>query len=138
MLRLAIIISVLAVFGATFLAIEHGEPEWVKRGGAFVAAVAAFLAIVEATVEHKVRVFEAGKPSLEEGEDGRGLFGTGALRLADRIRQTRFRESFGELSESKLKDVFLISGLAVTGELLHGFGDLGFVGVKALLIGALN
>jgi hypothetical protein len=121
MLQLAAFSGVLVVLGSIYQSITSLDPHWVQRGGALLTAIAASLAIFDAFVEHKVRLGEVSKPDRPNGmvgEDGV------AIGLLNRIRQAKFRSRYTSLSSEKLRTVFLISCIAVFGELLHGFGDL--------------
>lgn len=105
------------------LAAFTGDPHWCQRGGALLAAIAAFLAIFEASVEHNFRQHEAAKPTsspnFQNAEET-------SLNMLTRIRLAKFRSNNEKLSYSKMKAVFWISSIAVLGELFHGFGDLLF------------
>ncbi|WP_147094446.1 hypothetical protein [Nitrosococcus oceani] len=42
------------IMGSIYLAFTHQDPHWINRGGALLAAVAASLAIMEATLERRI------------------------------------------------------------------------------------
>jgi hypothetical protein len=123
--------SALSVVILSFaLAAFTGDAHWCQRGGALLAAIAAFLAIFEASVEHNFRKFETAKvtssPSFQNADDT-------SLNLLNRIRLAKFRSAKDKLSYEKMKAVFWISSIAILGEFLHGFGDLLYeLGVMAL------
>jgi hypothetical protein len=112
------------------LAASTGDAHWCQRGGALLAAIAAFLAVFEASVEHNFRRYEAAKatnpPSLNNADDT-------SWNMISRIRMAKFRSRSNKLSYEKMKAVFWISSIAVVGELLHGFGDLLFELCESIL-----
>jgi hypothetical protein len=125
MLSLTAVLGFAVVATSVELAIALHDQHWVQRGGALLAALAAFLAIFEAFVEHRVQEHAASRPKeLEEKGLRREL-----LTMAQRIKQARFRSAHIALSGEKLRTVFFISSIAIAGEILHGFGDLIFLEV---------
>jgi hypothetical protein len=83
--------------------------------------MAAFLAIFEASVEHKFRKYQTAR-SADTRDIGRAE--DTSLNMIERIRLAKFRSHSNTLSYDKVKTVFWISSIAVVGELFHGFGDL--------------
>lgn len=128
MLSLASILGFAVVATSIRLTFVLHDQHWVQRGGALLAALAAFLAIFEAFVEHRVQEHEAARPRESEEKGLRYEI----LTMAQRIKQARFRTAHVALSGEKLRTVFFISSIAVIGEILHGFGDLIFL--KAISI----
>jgi hypothetical protein len=100
----------------SWLTCTTGDPHWVQRGGALLAAFAAMLAVFEAFFEQKAEVIKRDAIELPAM--------TPVGRLALRIKNARMKSNLGIVSEQKLRTVFYISMVAVFGELLHGFGDL--------------
>lgn len=117
-----------------FMAILTGDPHWCQRGGALLAALAAFLAIIEASVEHDYRLHETER--LQTASPLADLRGANS-NMIDRIRRARFRSQSTKLSYDKVKAVFWISSIAVVGEIFHGFGDLVFEVCKEIWRSAL-
>ncbi len=96
-----------------------------------ITAISAFLAISDATLEHKILEEKINKPNQQTKMDN--VFDVTLARIANRVAGARFRKQFGGLSQKRLKTVFWISGLAILGEILHGFGDLGIAAVEAVI-----
>jgi hypothetical protein len=122
MLAIAVILAVFVVVASFVLAFVTDDPHWCQRGGALIAAIAAFSAVFEASVEHEFRRHSASK--VGRVSSLAGVDGSSPATMIDRIRSARFRSRSSALSYDKLKAVFWISSIAVLGELFHGFGDL--------------
>lgn len=113
----------LILIGSVYLAIIYLDPHWINRGGAFLAAVAAAFAILEASLENRIK---NEKSQEEKDHQHKNNFSDFISITATRIRHARFRQANSKLSSEKLKTVFFSSMIAIIGELLHGFGDLLF------------
>jgi hypothetical protein len=128
MLNLCVALALMVLAGSATIAAVAGDPHIVQRGGALLAAISAMLAIIEAFVEQKVRA----TGSEIEREVVKGSGHTAISRLEYRIRNARFRADAEQLSSEKIRAVFLISSIAILGEVLHGFGDWVFEPALAL------
>ena len=131
MLRLAIIVAVVVIIASFWLASITGEPDWCNRGGALLAAIAALMAIFDAATEYDFRQGEirnAARRSSLVGDDDTNVS------LVNRIIFAKFKRNVDSLSYNKWKAVFWISSIAVAGELFHGFGDMIYVGIRALVV----
>jgi hypothetical protein len=116
MLWLCALLTITTLGFFSWLSFKTGDPHWIQRGGALLAAFAAMLAVFEAFFERKAEIVR------DEPLDASKLGPVG--QLAVRIKQARIRSNLGIISEQKVRTVLYISMVAVFGEVLHGFGDL--------------
>jgi len=121
--RSVMIVVILIIIGTIYFAVKLHDPHLIQRGGALLAAVAASLAIMEATLERRVNE----KSSLQLQQKPERGFSSFVTSTASRIHYARFRVTQSKLTNEKIRTVFFTSLLAVLGEILHGFGDLLFI-----------
>jgi hypothetical protein len=104
-----------------YVSVTSGEVEYVKRFGSLLAAIAALLVIVQELLEYRLLSAEEGDaeamqhltpPNREQAEVMRG-------------RRAQQRK------EARLKAVMCVAVIAVTGEILHGWGDVLFFPLPA-------
>ena len=118
------------VFGfllmAVFISIAAmtGDAGWVPRGGTLLTAFSAVFLIYEAFFERAVRRLE--------GDDGHPppsslSFVSPIARIAQRIDGLREQARRRKSEDQRLKLVILNSFMVVVGELIQGFGDLGYM-----------
>ena len=101
LLALAVGIAVSMLLGGCWLARLHEKPEWVNRSGAAITAAESLIAILESKRRSRLqRTLHVTNPS-----------------------NPYIREEI-EKAETHLLRVSIV--LAVSGELIHGFGDLLF------------
>jgi hypothetical protein len=118
MLKIAVLATFVVIGLAGWATVSTGNAHWVQRGGAALAAIAAGLAILEAFVERELHEAQATKP---EDPDP---FGAVPRTIVRRVQQGRWRLQNRHLSHDKLLAVIFISSIAISGELIHGFGDI--------------
>ena len=103
----AVFVAVGCVVAGVFLAARLQEVEWVKRSGAAVASAEALIAILEQKRREK---FAMIPPHVKE--------------------QNPYVEQ--EIMRAERKTFMVATSLAVSGEMLHGFGDLVFEQCQSL------
>jgi hypothetical protein len=130
MLPAAVIFALLVLVASLALAGYTADPHWCQRGGALLAAIAAFMAIFEASIEHNFRQFTATRTTQARDM---AAAAENSLSMIERVRLAKFRSRSKKLSHDKLRAVFWISSIAVVGELFHGFGDLIYEGCENVL-----
>jgi hypothetical protein len=119
-------IVIVAVF--VLIAVMKDDPHWINRGGAFLAACAAVAVLKQTFLEERRR---------HVGEAGAGTkkiplwspFGRWMVRQDERALTIRLRE----LDTERVRIIFVSAVTAVVGEVLHGFGDLIYIGLHGLL-----
>jgi hypothetical protein len=103
--------------------ISTGDPEWLKRFGALIAAVAAGAILLQVRTEMKI---EEERKRLGEGTDqGDMADATSPMgALEHRLAAKRLERMQLGLTATRLKVAGYVVSCAIVGELLHGFGDL--------------
>lgn len=98
------------------------DPHMAQRGGALLTAYSGAMIIYIAFFERALSREGKGKDEID------GLFGrleSPISRLARRLHANAKRAREEELEDRRIVLIVIHSALAITGELLHGFGDLG-------------
>jgi hypothetical protein len=119
----ATLVCVIISFGG-FLSVSTGDPHWLDRAGAAVAAFSAGAVLYQIIVEVKIEE-QRGKLSedmhrIEEGLDQLSPIGL----LETRLVRKRMERMQSTLIHDRLRvATFVVIG-AMVGEALHGFGDL--------------
>jgi hypothetical protein len=132
--RIAIVLPLLIIAMVAVgvgLGLATRDPEWLKRSGAAIAAVAAGAILLQIRVELKI---EQRRRNLEK-ETGRAeevdrSSPMGALEA--RLTVGRIERMNAELTTTRLKVAGFVVACAMIGELLHGFGDLVMCSVFAV------
>lgn len=122
----AVSFALLALTGGCYLARRSGDAHWVNRAGAAIVAAEGAIVIVEfvrrARLQKILNKTLMGIPRDQSNES--------TISMQRRIRS--FDTLEGEIERAELQVLVIAVLLAMTGELLHGFGDLLF---KSFLLG---
>ena len=123
-IKIALPLSVVGlVLGGIGLSVSTHDPEWLKRSGAAIAAVAAGAILIQIRTELTI---EAKRKSLDE-ENARAesvdrTMPIGALEAKLAMRRIELKQA--GLTTMRLVVAGYVVTCAMIGELLHGFGDL--------------
>lgn len=116
--------GVIVVVCGAITSIRTGDPHWLNRAGAFLAALAAAAIFIQIKAEMEI---EKAKEELSK-QSGRlhsaGGFMTPVDDLEGRLRMNRIELEGSRLTHGRLTVAAFVVGTAVVGEFLHGFGDL--------------
>ena len=111
----------IAVF--VWIAVLQNDPEWVARGGTVLTAISALFLIYEAFFERK----NQRRSSADATESTSTQPSASPIsRVAQRIETLRKDDQRRRSENRRLQLVVLNSFMIVIGELIQGFGDLGF------------
>jgi len=116
---LALLVFVVSVIVARLT----GDPHWLSRGGALIAALAAGAVLLQIALEiglerarHQIEARHGETEPLEPLSP--------IDRLAKRLKESRDKRQVEGIEQQRLKIAFRVVSCAMLGELLHGFGDL--------------
>jgi len=119
---LPVVVAGLTAFGV-LMSFGTGDPHWLSRAGALIAAVAAGAIIVQIVIEihleGKRSALEDRVHNLQDEAQATPLDD-----LASRLSAKRLEVHSGRLSRERLIVAAYVVGAAMVGEVLHGFGDL--------------
>lgn len=105
------------------LGIATHDPEWLRRAGAAIAAIAAGAILLqirtEVRIEGERRNLEGAMDGGEEADEISPMRAIELRLIAKRLERMHFG-----LTATRLKVAGYVISAAIVGELLHGFGDL--------------
>lgn len=110
-----------ALLGCIMVAVMRESPHWVNRGGAAVVALQVVAAIGE--YRRRLRLHELRCSTTEADFDPSAKIG----------RERHLVWLDHEIARSERRALALVLILAGTGEIIHGFGDLLFEGLRCLM-----
>jgi hypothetical protein len=119
---LPICVAVIVAWGVG-VSLSTGDPHWLNRSGALVAAIAAAAILLQ--IKSEIELEEERTQLEAKAEDARDSTASGPLnRLEIQLTLKRLEVHRNELTRQRLSIASFVIGTAMVGELLHGFGDL--------------
>lgn len=118
------VLVLLVILLGVVLAKLTGDPYWMNRCGAVVAAVAAGSILFQLKIEVELEVEEA---SLRSASQTTNLDLDGAMPvdiLASRLSVGRLDLQVARIARHRVVVSKFVAATAILGELLHGFGDI--------------
>lgn len=108
--------ALLAVSAGCYLACGTGDPHWMNRAGAAIAATEGIIAIAEFHRRARLNKIQATLMSRTMKQTMEGSVTLDAMRANDILEV--------EIKRAELHVLVIAVLLAMIGEVLHGFGDL--------------
>lgn len=118
----AVVLSIIVAGGV--LSYAMGDPHWLQRAGALIAALAAVAVLMQISAEIRLeREREAVDTRIGAAADG-ALASTPLDDLEVRLTVNRLQVERSRITHERLQVAVFVVTSAMIGELLHGFGDL--------------
>ena len=118
----AVVVSIIVAGGVVSFA--TGNPHWLQRAGALIAALAAIAVLMQISAEIRLeREREAVDTRIGAAADG-ALPSTPLDDLEVRLTVNRLQVERSRITHERLQVAVFVVTSAMIGELLHGFGDL--------------
>lgn len=118
-----LLFALVVVFGSIWIAVQTDDPLWVNRFGALLTAFSGALVVYLAFFEEKVKAVLQDKQNQATDHDEFSQISPRA-KLAERIRDRQWKTQETLFSARKLLLICVNSLIAISGEIIQGFGDL--------------
>lgn len=118
-----LLFALVVVFGSVWTAVATDDPLWVNRCGALLTAFSGALVVYLAFFEEKVKAVLEDKHNRVSDHDELSLVSPRA-KLEERIRDRQWKTQETMFSARKLVLICVNSLIAISGEIIQGFGDL--------------